>query len=292
MKGKEEPLGTGPNSYYDYFNISPDGTRVALSITESGNMDIWVWDIGRKVKTRLTFDPKFNLTPIWTPDSKRIIFSSAAEGRYGIYWKAADGRGKVEKIASPSNRDITPASISADGKALFLDEIRGKGGNNIGMLSMEGDHAPKLLLQEEYGEYTPKISPDGKWLAYVSNESGKAEVYVRPFPDVGSGGRWQVSTNGGDSPLWSPDGKELYYRGPDSIMTVSVETAPTLKLGTPMSLFSDKYSGQFDIHPDGKRFLMLKSGEMADAKSKEKIAPKINIVLNWFEELKQRVPTK
>ena len=116
----------------------------------------------------------------------------------------------------------------------------------------------------------------------MSDESGSLEIYVRPFPDVDSGGQWQISTNGGSDPIWSPDGKELYYQGSDAMMVVSVETKPTFKMETPRSLFQtrNKYRGNFDIHPDGKRFLMLGT---------EKTAP-IIIVSNWFEELKQRVP--
>jgi serine/threonine protein kinase len=289
-EGKEDPLGAGPNSYEDYFRISPDGTRVAWSTSESGNEDIWIWDLARENKTRLTFDATWDLEPIWTPDSRRIIYNSGREGRVGIFWKAADGSGKAEKIATLTERDIAPRSISADGKTLFLVEDGGERSNNVGMLNMESDRAPELLFQERYRETDPMISPDGKWLAYTSNESGQWEVFICPFPDVEGGGRWQVSTNGGDWPLWSPDGKELYYRHPDAIMAVSVETEPTLRLGRPISLFANRYVGGFDIHPDGERFLMLKPFARPDGESKEGITPKINIVLNWIEELKERVP--
>jgi dipeptidyl aminopeptidase/acylaminoacyl peptidase len=159
------------------------------------------------------------------------------------------------------------------------------------MLLMEGDHTPKLLLKEKYGESSPQISPDGKWLAYESDESGKYEIYVRAFPDVESGGRWQVSTSGGGFPLWSPDGRELFYRSGDAVMAVSVEAKPIFKLGTPKSLFPNKYVGQFDISPDGKRFLMLKPAT-ADEKSTAEAPRKIVVVFNWFEELKRRVPVK
>jgi Tol biopolymer transport system component len=290
-QGKEAPLGVEPKNYSDYFSISPDGTRVALSYTENGNADIWIWDIERKVPTRLTFDPALDTMPIWTPDSERIVFASIREGRNGIYWRASDGSGKDEKIALVSNRDFFPYSVSADGKTLFLMESGGKGAYNIGMLSIEGDHAPKLLLKEEYNELYPQISPDGKWLAYASDESGRAEIYVRPFPDV-NGGQWQISESGGEFPLWSPDGKELYYRHPDAVMAVSVETDPAFKVGKRRSLFQNKYVGSFDVDHDGKRFLMLKRGGVAGAESTGEITPKIIIVANWFEELKQRVPKK
>ena len=161
---------------------------------------------------------------------------------------------------------------------------------DFGMLFMEEGSSSKLLLRGKYNELFPQISPEGRWLAYRSNESGRDEIYVRPFPDVDSGGPWRVSTSGGSYPLWSPDGKELYYISSSAIMAVSVETEPTFKPGPPRSLFQNKYWGNFDIHPDGKRFLMLRTSETANTESTEKAAPKINIVFNWFEEVKQRVP--
>jgi serine/threonine-protein kinase len=293
-EGNEQPLGAEPNSYDIYFKISPDGMKVALSIMESGNMDIWIWDQERKNSNRLTFNGSFDVRPIWTPDSKRIIFDSGREGREGIYLIEADGSGKVERVARITDRIFWPSSISADGKTLFLVENAGdEGRGNVGMLSLEGDRTPKLLLQEEYDETTPRISPDGRWIAYASDESGRSRIYVRPFPDINSGGRRQVSTSeGGDSPVWSPDGHELFYRGENSIMAVPVETEPTLKLGTPVSLFPNRYYvGEFDIHPDGNRLLMLKPAEVIDGDSTEDTTPKINVVVNWFEELKDRVPT-
>jgi hypothetical protein len=165
---------------------------------------------------------------------------------------------------------------------------------------MEGDRTPKLLLQGEYAEFQPQISPDGRWLAYVSNESGDG-VYVRPFPDVDSG-RWPVSTSGGDYPLWSPDGRELFYRSGDSVIAVEVETEPAFKLGKTTVLFKGTYSygsglvgfpnTPWDVHPDGKRFLMLKPAGLTDEESEAGIPRKINIVVNWFEELKERLPAE
>jgi serine/threonine-protein kinase len=155
------------------------------------------------------------------------------------------------------------------------------------------------LLKEKYSQAQPRISPDGQWIAYTSNESGKYEVYVRPFPEVDKG-HWQVSTAGGDSPLWSPNGRELFYRSGDAAMAVSVKTDPTFSMEVPSVLFRGTYvsaglgpaSTEFrswDISPDGKRFLMMKE---AAATTSEAGGPReINIVLNWFEELKQRVPT-
>jgi dipeptidyl aminopeptidase/acylaminoacyl peptidase len=165
---------------------------------------------------------------------------------------------------------------------------------------MEGDHARKPLLNQDYQEIQPKISPNGRWIVYASNESGKGEIYVRSFPDVNQG-RWQVSTGGGDSPLWSPDGRELFYLNGDAVMVVSVTTEPSFNiLGTPKVLFRGTYVSAmpgpdgtpWDIHPDGKRFLMMKPPASTGATPVAAGPRKINIVLNWFEELKQRAPVK
>ena len=172
-------------------------------------------------------------------------------------------------------------------------------GFDIGMMSMEGDHARKLLLQEKYIEIQPKISPDGRWIAYTSDASGWSEVYVRSFPDVDRG-KWQVSTSGGNSPLWAPNGQELLFlSNENSVMAVAVETGPKFSHGTPKSLFRSSNvlvsltSGTpWDISPDGRRFLMLKPVASTGA-APAAIGPRqINIVLNWFEELRQKVPAK
>ena len=284
LKGKEEPLLAPPDNYGS-FRISPDGKRVALTIS-SAHSNIWILDSVRETRTRLTFDESNdNSFPLWTPDGNRIVYW----GSNGLYWKAADGTGEAEILVSLPGRALLPWSWSKDGKTLVLFEIDfAPLHNDIGMLSMEGDHARKPLLHEKYFQNRPRISPDGKWIAYGSYESGKGEVKVRPFPELKTG-NWQVSTNGGDTPLWSPDGRELFYHNGDAVIAVPVETEPTFKPGKPTILFRGPYShnlpdwSTWDISPDGKRFLMLKSAD--------ENTHKIVVVLNWFEELKQRVPT-
>jgi serine/threonine protein kinase/Tol biopolymer transport system component len=296
LKGKEQPLAAAAKDYSDYFRISPDGTRVAFTITVDGNQDIWVWDLARDTMTRLTFDDVLDGVPVWTPDSRRIVFISQ-RGTPGLYWKAADGTGEVEQLFPHS---VCPWSWSGDGKTLVFDD-RTKGTEwDLGAFSLEGKHEKTTLLQEKNLKTYAKISPGGRWMAYQSNESGKWEIYVRPFPEVNKG-KWQVSTNGGNSPLWSPGGREIYYRNGDATMAVVVETEPTFKPGNPKILFRGNYVSYetnqtvtcWDIHPDGKRFLMLKRPqETSETSSKELPRQKFNIVLNWYEELKQRVPTK
>ena len=262
-------------------------------------MDIWIYDIARGTRSRLTVDEAADNYPLWTPDGQRVVFTSDRGGTQGVYWKKADGTGKTELLASVPNRTINPWAWSGDGKSILLLEfVPGENPDfDIGLLSMEGDRERKLLLHEKYFELPSLISPDGQWMAYTSMESGKAEVYIRPFPDVDTGKR-QVSEGGGTNPLWSPDGREMFYRDLNGgVMKVDVETEPTLKLGNPELLFRGNYyslspeSGQaWDINPDDNRFIMMKPYESSADSSTDELPGKINIVLNWLEELKQRVP--
>jgi serine/threonine-protein kinase len=301
--GKEEALGT-PQNTYAFPKVSPDGTRVALSIGSFPDLDIWIWDIARKTLSKLTFEKTRDMTPIWSPDSRRIAYwaDTAAASPNGIYWKAADGTGEAEKlISAPDGRQFHLFSWSSDRKALLMQDMVTWTNMDLCMLSMEGVHKKTALLQTQYSEAQPKISPDGRWIAYGSDETTgefqRSEIYVRPFPDVNKG-KWQVSTGAGSCPLWSPDMRELFYLSADnSVMAVAVESKPTLSFGTPRMLFKSPYLGltmgsghPWDIHPDGKRFLMMKP---PDSASKEKgPRPKMVIVTNWMEELKQRVPAK
>jgi serine/threonine protein kinase len=294
-EGKKEPIAAPPDAY-TCPRISPDGMRVALQKgDDSGNYNIHIWNLDRENMQPLTFDRAEDDNPLWTPDGKRIVFSSEREGG-GIYWKRADGTGTVENLGSVTNRLIVPYSWSGDEKTLvFVEAAGGTGGINVGAMSMDNDHKMVPLLQENYQENQPQVSPDGKWMAYTSNESGEYEVYVRPFPDIDSG-LWRVSTSGGASPLWSPDGKELFYLSNDGAIAVSVETEPTFETIKSEVLFEESHLGllqgdahPWDIHPDGKRFLMIQE-YTGDTSTEETSRPKINIVLNWFEELKERVP--
>jgi WD40 repeat protein len=297
-KGKEEPIAAEPNNY-NFPKISPDGTKVALSFPTGGNQNIWVWDLVRKTMTRLTFDEAGDFLPLWSPDGKRIAFMSSRGGKPSIYWKAADGTGADELLASASGRYIGPRSWSGDGKTLVFMEVGAGTGADIGVVSVEGDRTKKLLLHEKYAEMDPQISPDGRWMAYASDESGRFEIYVRPYPEV-KGGKWQVSTSGGIWPLWSRDGRELFYRSGNAFMAVWVKTGPTFSLETPRMMFRGTYAffptipnvSNWEISPDGKRFLMIKSSASSGSASEAPEPRKITIVLNWFEELKQRVRVK
>jgi serine/threonine protein kinase/Tol biopolymer transport system component len=286
-KGKEQPLAAQPNDYRNP-HISPDGTKLALGINAGNKSDIWIWDIVRETMTRLTFN-EASADPLWTLDGKRVAFMTGSNlSDYAVCWKAANGAGGDEKLASGEGRAIVPWSWSKDEKILVTMEYTGPN-PDIGSLSMEGDHKSRPLLQQKYNEIQPQISPDGRWMAHASDESGKMEIYVRPFPEVDKG-RWQISTSGGLYPLWSPGGRELFYRNGDSVMAVAVETEPSFKPGKAEVLFQGKYDSEWDISPGGKSFLMLKQAAQT-VKPAESLR-KINIALNWFEELKQRVPSK
>ncbi len=303
--GKEEPLKLPPGRYA-FPKISPDGKLVALTKTIGGNDDIYIWDLDHKNLEQLTYDKGSDRIPLWTHDGKRVVFYSSRERTSGgIYWKAANGAGEPEQLTSDPNRMLFPLSWSSDGNTLVMQEIQqvstGVGNIDVGMLPLDGDRTPKLLFAEDWIEAHPAVSPDGRWIAYLSMESGISEIYVHPFPDVKKG-KWKIGV--GASPLWSPDGRELFYLiGSETtkvVMRVAVESEPSepsFKKETPEVLFRCTYVGFYpadllpwDIHPDGKRFLMMKE-EGSEAAAGEK-PRKIIIVTNWFEELKQRVPTK
>jgi serine/threonine protein kinase len=299
-EGKEEPISAESNEY-QYCKISPDGSKVALAIGPPGNHDIWVLDLDRGTMPKLTFYEDDDYFFLWTPDGERIVFYSARE-KGGIYSKAANYTGGVEKLFTFSGGLCLPFSWSSDGSTLVMQElVLSPLSTDIATLSFEGDRERKSLLHEKHQEFNPQVSPDGRWMAYTSDESGQVEIYVRPFPDVDSGGQQMVSDSGGNSPLWSPDGKKLYYRNGEATLAVPVETEPTFNPGKPVTLFRGAYSSfdlsgigiqytLWDIHPDGNRFLMMKPAAVTGYESESAIPRKINIVLNWFEELKEQVP--
>jgi Tol biopolymer transport system component len=296
-EGKEEPL-SAPSNWYHYPAISPDGTKVALSALIDLNLDIYIWDLARETLTRLTFGKEGDVLPIWTRDGKRIIFGSGREGNGGIYWKAANGTGEEEKLVSVPDKNLLPRCLSKDGKTLLVTETdRAYTKSDIGIVSMEGDHGVKLLLKEPYLEMNPSISPDGKYMAYLSTEPGGTGIYVCSFPEV-SKGKWQISGSDAEFARWSPDGRELYYNIEDAIMAVSVETEPSFKPGKTRELFRSNletgygYYPSWDISPDGKRFLIVKVSEASGAAPPASAPRKMVVVLNWFEELKEKLPLK
>jgi Tol biopolymer transport system component len=188
------------------------------------------------------------MLPLWTPDGKRIAYGTKQKGEFVILLKAADGSANEEQLASSPDRLICPWCWSGDGKTLIVFEHPLNPGTNtdIGAVSMEGNHSHRLLLNSKYDDSQPQISPDGLWIAYTSNESGQNEVFVRPYPQVGKD-RWQVSLNGGDAALWSPDGRELLFHSGGAVVAVPAKTDPTFSFGKQQVLFRGDY---FTIYTD------------------------------------------
>ena len=287
--GAEQPL-TAPARVYDQPRLSPDGRRIAVDITDSGGTQVGLYDLARDTLARFTFEGNGNGLPTWTPDGRRIAFQSNKEAGVHIFWQLADGSGGLERLTNGAY-DV-PFSWSPDGKLLaFVDfntRSGGGSGDEISVLSA-GERQAQAFLHVPGFLDAPQFSPDGHWLAYVSTESGHSEIYVQPYP--GPGGKWLISTEGGNEPQWNHNGKELFYRNGGKMMAVDISTQPGFTPGKPHQLFEGRYlmssagRANYDVSPDGKRFLMLKPVEQ------EQAAPtQINVVLNWTEELKRLVP--
>jgi serine/threonine-protein kinase len=227
---------------------------------------------------------------VWAPDGSRLVFTSFETGVGYLSWRASDGGTPVETLsAGPTSRYAT--TISPDGSTLVFREEGRPTGLDLFVLPLDGDSRPRPLIESQYNELNAEISPDGRWLAYKSNETGRDEVFVRPYPDV-DGGRWQISTDGGVQPAWAPNGRELFYRAPDgALMQVPIQLQPGFSTGTPRMLLEPGYllggpGRAYDISPDGERFLMITADESRAAGA----PPSIVVVRNWFEELKRLVP--
>jgi serine/threonine-protein kinase len=292
--GTEQPLAAPPRAYLNP-RVSPDGQRVAASIAEQESQ-IWLYDLHRETLSRFTFEGSSNQYPVWTPDGKRIAFRSNRDGPLNIYWQMADGSGGLERLNAGESAQA-PNSWSPDGHLLALVTAAPETGLDIWVLriadspagSAQGGKA-QPLLHSPYTEGAPEFSPDGRWLAYISDESGRREVYVQAYP--GPGGKWQISTGGGGEPHWNRNGRELFYRDGDKMMAVDISMQSAFTFGKPRMLFEGPYEPtpitypNYDVSPDGQRFLMLKPV------GQERTAPtQINVVLNWTEELKRLVPT-
>jgi serine/threonine-protein kinase len=288
--GHEEPIAAPPRAYAA-LRLSPDETQVALDVRDQQN-DIWVWNFQRQTLAPLTFDPAVDIGPVWTPDGKRIAFASARTSQTNLYWQASDGTGSVERLTESANIQV-PSSFTPDGKSLVVQETGGKTGGDL-MLFHFDTRRTEPLIQTNFVELGGEISPDGRWIAYMSNESGQQQVYVRPFPNVNDG-RWLVSAAPGMMPSWSKNGRELFYLSAPAaaLMAVPVQTTPTFSPGNAVKLFDGQLfvavTGRpYDVTADGKRFLMIKSTNTVSGAT----PTSITVVLNWTEELKARLPAR
>ncbi len=264
--------------------ISPDGKRLVFK----KGKNLWLYELERDTVLRFTDDESGNWWPLWTPDSKRIIFNAIRDGSWDLFWKSAEG-GPIELLAK-TDYAPQPQSWSPDGKELiFTQGPHPENGIDIWILPFDGDRIPRPLIKTRYNEFHPAFSPDGRWLAYASDETGRWEIYARPYPSLDTVTR--ISTDGGCEPLWAQDGGEIFYRDEtgNKMMAVPITTEPALQAGKPEQLFEGNYflcsywGRVYDISLDGQQFLMVSETE-------QELDPRhYYVVLNWFEDLKQIV---
>ena len=299
--GQEEPLPLPPRPY-DWVRVSPDGNRVAIAIADEGT-DIWISELARGTLIRLTEHPGFDTTPVWTPDGQAVVFASNRDGPWGLYSRAADGTGPVEQLITIEDAAIPPAPYawSPDGQSLVFEyRLEDSSSVDIGVISMSDPPTWEPLLAGDAEEGAPAISPDGRWIAYHSDQTGQREIYLQRFPELGE--RQQVSTRRGMDPVWTSDGRALFYRGgplgpPAEMSVVGIETEPSVTIGASELLFEKQYyrtpasTRRFDRSSNDQRLLMIDFDDLR-VQSFGSAANQIIFVQNFFEELKERVPVR
>ena len=284
-KGVAQALPAPPRQYRAV-RLSPDGQRAVGVQSDARRGDIWIYELLRGALTRLT-SGGYNENPVWTPDGRRVAFGST-EGTGGIYWAPADGSGNPELLLQ-SPALPSPDSWTPDGKMLLYHSGAPAQIWALPVPGSGGEGKPRPFLETSFNEVDAQVSPDGRWVASTSDESGKNQVYARPFPGAPSGprGKTAVSIEGGQEPRWSHDGRELFYRdaGKSQLMVVDIQTSPTFRAGQPRALFELR-TENWDVAPDGKRFLVVKFPETSADEAK------MQVVVNWFEELRRKVPRR
>ncbi len=286
--GQVEPLAAAIPRNYQTVAISPDGSRLAFTIIDGANSDVWIYDLMRHTLNRLTSDGRSRF-PIWAPNGKRVVYQSKEAGERPIFGLIADGGSEPELLGMLEDTTYWPTSCSADGKEMLVTtyDPNSKLLHDIWVVPLEHNEKrrPQPFIQRDNMQRQGVWSPDGRWIAYTSDETRWWEVYVEPYP--GPGPKVMISTEGGQLPVWSRDGKELFYRWGDRMMAATVETQPEFKVTGTEVLFKGRYLTNefhnYDVAPDG-RFLMIQESQASTP-------PAIHVVLNWFEELKRLVPT-
>lgn len=267
---------------YAHPRLSPDGSRLAIDVTSGGTTDIWTYDMATKTPTRLTTVSN-NDRPEWTPDGKNLLYLSTRGGQdYTIWWQAADGSAPGQQLYG-GTKVAREAIFTPDARALIFREDHPDSLRDIRLLMLDRKDTTQPLVATRFDELMPRLSSDGKWLAYQSNESGQYEIYVRPFPS--GGGRTTVSNGGGTEPIWSADRKRLFYRHGPELIAVTYSGTPGFAVTSRRTLFSENYElhafhPNYDVTADGKRFIMVKPGDDES---------EIVVVVNWIEELRQRL---
>jgi Tol biopolymer transport system component len=265
-----------------YPELSPDGRRVAMSRALQGNADIWLLDLVRGGSTRLTFDASSDTIPLWSPDGTRIAFTSNRTGAFDLYVKPSNGSGAEERLVdSPNTKQLQ--DWSRDGRWLLYYEVKPAVGRDLWVVDMaSADRTPRVVANTPAEETLAQFSPDGRWLAYQTNESGRFEVVVQPFP--GAGGKWQVSTAGGAAPRWRADGRELYFLAPNAtMMAVPVTAAGTsFETGTPVALFPTRIVDGGTVTQNRPQYAVARDGRfLINQPVADATAAPITLILNW-----------
>jgi class 3 adenylate cyclase len=290
----ETVVGAEP-MFYRGARLSPDGRQIAVTVAKEANeSDIWTYTFDRDMLTRLTFHENSDAYPIWSPDNKQIAYASQRDGKINMYTRSVNGTGDAQRIGTSETTQI-PSAWTQDGKTIIYNNVFSENDaleSDIYGLSMDGNHDTSVLVKTRFIEGSADISPDGKWLVHGSGESGDAQIYVRPFPNV-EDDKIQVSSDGGREPLWSRDGTEIFFRNGEKMMSAPVETDGDFSVGTPEVVFeSDAYYAdpqglrEYDVSLDGQRFLMLKP----EVPLKDTVITEFVVVENWFEEIRQHAP--
>jgi serine/threonine-protein kinase len=280
---------------YEDLMLSPDGRLIATTI-DGPETDTWIHDIAHDTDTRFTTASSERRNPAWSADGKHVLYGGFDKDGYSIFWKALDGTGAQEELVDADEMRAAPGFMSRDGHMLLWEAWSFAGPHDIMTLSME-KHIPGLLIARPPDEDWAQISPDGRWVAYNSDESGRAEVYVTTYPELGS--KTKISTEGGRHPQWSPNGRELYYLEDGTVdnphpfsqrvklLAVSIETSPAFQAGTPHMLFQGPFFESihdYAVTPDGKGFLFIRESQPGSGPGE------MQVVLNWDRELNSRVP--
>jgi serine/threonine-protein kinase len=277
--GSGQPVGLEAR-LYENPRISPDGRRLAVTVTGDSE-DIWVYELSRGTPTRLTFEAGTEWYPVWAADGRRVFYAKERP-QWDLFWRAVDAGGEEELLHS-NGYDKVPTSLSPDGTVLAYVETHPDTREDIWLLALDGEREKIPFLRTPFDDNLPAFSPDGRWLAYQSNESGRTEVYVQAYP--GPGGKVQISLDGGTEAAWSRDGREIFFRRGGTMMSVSVETAGGIRAGRPRALFERQYEKfsedpTYDVSGDG-RFLMVQTPEAL-------VPRRVETVLNFHEEIKRK----
>jgi len=279
-------------------SVAPDGRRLAVDMGP-GQTDVWAYELARDTLTRVTADAAADEKPVWTPDGQRIVFRSSRDKSFNLYWQRADGTGEVQRLTDSPNPQ-TPASWHPSGKFLAFYEAQPTTGNDLMILPVEGSEAsgwtpgkPTVFLSKEGAQFEPMFSPDGQWIAYHSSESGRFEVYVRPFP--GPGASWRISTDGGQLATWSRTRPEIVYANLNNqLMVASYKVeGVTFNVDKPRLWSERRFMPRprlrsFTMHPDGERVVLAATPDAENAVKQDKLV----FIFNFFDELRRIAPAR